>query len=809
MDQDPAETQRPAEVRHTATHHPTEKPPLLSLCVIARDNEQTIHDALASAKPWVDEIIVVDTGSTDRTPDIAREFGARVEHFPWCDDFAAARNESLQYATGQWLFWMDTDDTLPPECGKQLRDTLTSEDKIPQDVLGLIMQVHCPPTSMESSAYGHSVAGSGSVTVVDHVKVLRNRPKLRFEGRIHEQILPAIRRAGGKVLWTDSYVVHSGSDHSREGVRRKLDRDLRLLRMDVQDRPGHPFVLFNLGMTLLHRNEYEEARTTLEDCVNQSTTDESHLRKAYALLIDALEHLGEKHEARRRCWEGLGRYPEDPELAFKLGRLLMLRQAWKEAIEAFQRILGGSKERYFASIDPGIKGHKTFANLATCHEELEQWNEAIGAWHACLKDVPGFEDAWEGVLRGSRAIKDLQPLIQFADELKEQPVARSFVLTCEGIVLDAQGNYPEAERRFESALETGDHSKFALNEYARFLIEHQQWEASLSTLRKLRGLNPANPSPHYNLGACLQQLGRYKEAANALHTSLQLRPGHRPTQGLMRVCAKKIRQASTRECDTTPPAENETNAGTELVAHEQHPPKQVIIAPCFIKQPDPQRGVVWDEEGDLAAGVDHWIQGIVDLKLSGTILYDGLTDAFIAERTSEYISFHHCPQSQEYSPNDFRFWAILQYLDSYPEIEQVFCTDLFDVRVAQNPFELLIDCGPLCVGVEPSSIGENTWMQHQWQRVWGTPVPEKLTAQPVLNAGILGGDRDRVIQLCKSMHHHIKDRAERCHNSNMPVFNYIMYEEIGEGHFWAKQEPLHSVFRGYEYERDDVAFIHK
>lgn len=95
--------------------------PLLSLCMIARDNERTLRDALASARPWVDEIVVVDTGSVDQTPSIAAEFGARVKHFPWCDDFAAARNQSLGYAIGQWLFWMDTDGTLPAECGKRLR----------------------------------------------------------------------------------------------------------------------------------------------------------------------------------------------------------------------------------------------------------------------------------------------------------------------------------------------------------------------------------------------------------------------------------------------------------------------------------------------------------------------------------------------------------------------------------------------------------------------------------------------------------------------------------------------------------------
>src|SRR5690606_5348800 len=93
----------------------------ISLCMIVRDNAQTLPAALESIRPFVDEMIVVDTGSVDATPEIAKSLGAKVFEFPWCDDFARARNESLKYATGDWLFWMDSDDTIPAECGRKLR----------------------------------------------------------------------------------------------------------------------------------------------------------------------------------------------------------------------------------------------------------------------------------------------------------------------------------------------------------------------------------------------------------------------------------------------------------------------------------------------------------------------------------------------------------------------------------------------------------------------------------------------------------------------------------------------------------------
>jgi O-antigen biosynthesis protein len=168
--------------------------PRISLCMIVRDNARTLPACLESIRPWVDEMVIVDTGPVDDTPRIVEAFGGRLFHFPWCDDFSAARNESLRHARGDWLFWMDSDDTILPACGRGLRGLADRE--VPPHILGFIMQVHCP-------GYGEDGGPDFDVTMVDHVKLFRNRPDLRFDHRIHEQILPAIRAAGGEVAWTD------------------------------------------------------------------------------------------------------------------------------------------------------------------------------------------------------------------------------------------------------------------------------------------------------------------------------------------------------------------------------------------------------------------------------------------------------------------------------------------------------------------------------------------------------------------------------------------------------------------------------
>ncbi len=219
----PQDGRRQSVVQRSAAADGAEAKIVLSLCMIVRDNARTLDAALSSVAPWVDELIVVDTGSVDETPEIARKHGAHVYSFPWCDDFSAARNESIRHAGGEWVFWMDSDDTIDAACGRKLQALARSTTD--PNVMAYVMQVHCP-SGDETGA-----------TVVDHVKMFRNRPDLRFDGRIHEQILPAIRRAGGEVRWSDVFVRHSGSDASADGRKRKHSRDLRILQAEAARAP--------------------------------------------------------------------------------------------------------------------------------------------------------------------------------------------------------------------------------------------------------------------------------------------------------------------------------------------------------------------------------------------------------------------------------------------------------------------------------------------------------------------------------------------------------------------------------------------
>ncbi|MBI1349395.1 glycosyltransferase [bacterium] len=360
----------------------------VSLCMIVRNNADTIGPCLESIRPWVDEMLVLDTGSTDATPALCESLGARVRHWPWRDDFSAARNESLRDAQGDWVFWMDSDDTIPPDCGQRLRALVDSPH--PDGVLGYVMQVHCP---------GPGSTGQHDVTVVDHIKLFRNRPDLRFEHRIHEQILPAIRRAGGEVQFTDIYVVHSGSDHSAVGRERKLERDFKLLHLDLQERPDHPFVLFNLGMTHADVQDHDTAAHWLERCLEVSRPQESHVRKAYALLVSVRYQQLRYADAFATCQRARADYPDDKELLFRQAMLQHQFGRLDEAVQSYQEVLAPPATRHFASVDAGLATYKARHNLALVYEDLHAWDQALSTWQEILTVHPNYQPALQAIQR--------------------------------------------------------------------------------------------------------------------------------------------------------------------------------------------------------------------------------------------------------------------------------------------------------------------------------------------------------------------------------------------------------------------------
>lgn len=269
--------------------------------MIVKDEEELLPHCLASVQGAVDEIIVVDTGSSDRSAEIAQQYGALVVGFEWCDDFAAARNAGLERASGDWILFLDADEALDRAAREQIR-SWTSVSGCD----GLFLNIH-----------NYTGTGQQGVTVNPVLRLFRNAPEHRFEGRIHEQIAAAICRGNPEAAFhvTDMVIHHYGYQTAIVERKDKVNRNVRLLQQAVEEEPDQPFHHYNLGVEYLRVGEAERALETFGVArmgINPAVTSYAHLLFKYE--VRCLQQLNRWREALDRIDAALELFPEYTDL---------------------------------------------------------------------------------------------------------------------------------------------------------------------------------------------------------------------------------------------------------------------------------------------------------------------------------------------------------------------------------------------------------------------------------------------------------------------------------------------------------------
>jgi GT2 family glycosyltransferase/tetratricopeptide (TPR) repeat protein len=376
--------------------------PKVSLCLIVKNEEHNLVDCLGPVRDAVDEVVVVDTGSTDRTREVAAALGARVIESPWQDSFSAARNASLDHAQGEWVFWMDADDRL--DAANLAKLTALFAELPAAGNVAFVMKCVCAAPAGEPE------------TTVDHVRLFRRAPRHRWDYRVHEQILPALRSNGAELRWSDVVVRHTGyADPALRG--RKLERDLRLLGLEAAERPDDPFTLFNVGAVLRELGRPAEALPALERSLARSHPGDSIVRKLHSLVAQCHRELGRPAEALAACAAGRGLYPKDAELLFVEALLRREAKDLPGAEERLRELLAGSEGEHLASVAAGLRGYQARHQLALVLWELGRVEEAAAQWRAALAEAPQYLPAWRGLRELLAASGDREALAAHAAAL--------------------------------------------------------------------------------------------------------------------------------------------------------------------------------------------------------------------------------------------------------------------------------------------------------------------------------------------------------------------------------------------------------
>jgi FkbM family methyltransferase len=216
----------------------TKKKPALSLCMIVKDEEDCLAKCLMSAIPVVDEIIIVDTGSTDRTKAIAKTFGARVYDFEWTDDFSEARNLSLSKATGNWILVLDADEVISPLDYDRLTKIAKNNPEPPKAYSINTKNYVKPPYvigwTCNSGEYPDEEEGTGWYPSWK-VRLFPNDNRIRFENPVHELVEPALKRNDIQITKSDIPVHHYGQI-DREHYVAKGDKYYQLGKKKLEEK---------------------------------------------------------------------------------------------------------------------------------------------------------------------------------------------------------------------------------------------------------------------------------------------------------------------------------------------------------------------------------------------------------------------------------------------------------------------------------------------------------------------------------------------------------------------------------------------
>jgi GT2 family glycosyltransferase/tetratricopeptide (TPR) repeat protein len=522
-----------------------QKAPGISLCMIVKNEERFLERCLRSVAGVVDEINVVDTGSTDRTIEIAKALGARVTHEQWRDDFALARNASLAMATRRWILQLDADEELSAESVDALRQIKNAPAHL------TAMLVRCKNLSDGKSASG----------TVSHLitRIFPNHPRIRFRGSIHE--FPSVDGSATAISAVPSpiAIVHYGYLDSVIAARDKFARNTRMIEESVVREPEDSYNWYNLGMTAHVGGDQRRAAQALERMWELCCTHGLRIFAGSGLqMLSTIytEHLGDAQRGLHFANECLKIAPHYANAHFAAGKAYAAMQDYDNARAMYQAAMGDAEHLHRQYVvDEDASGWKpaceiggTYAAQGDFAAALEWYDKALALRadaraarasraHA-LEQLGRIEEAraeYEAVYESARDEQSALALLNFllrhdrpaaVDSIEKLhsslgPQAALAALQAAVHVAVSQNDFPKALELARTGLEYA-RDDAALNYDAAIACANTgSKEEALSHLQRIDCGEAVYQRAQYLRAVLLRELGRLDDALEALDRVLE------------------------------------------------------------------------------------------------------------------------------------------------------------------------------------------------------------------------------------------------------------------------------------------------
>lgn len=337
----------------------------ISACYIAKNEVENLAKSLASLRNQVDEIILVDTGSTDDTKNIAIAYGAKVFEYQWQDDFSAPRNLALEKAQGDWIIFIDCDEYFATECMGRIRSTI---EKVHYDNFRGILLLRRYDIDVDKNK---EILADTLVS-----RIYYHNPHYRYAGFVHEELLdngnviPEQKVVPAEDLW----LIHTG--YSERYSQDKAKRNLRLLEKELSATNAPERLYMYLADAYLGLNQKDKAEHYARLDVARGRQNTTYASRSYRILLQL--SLDKEESAIDRfflCQAAVRDFPENPEFRADLGECLGILGYCNLAAEEMEKALICYHQYY--GIEP----------MLMTPEDAENIKKRIAYWHSRQKAV--------------------------------------------------------------------------------------------------------------------------------------------------------------------------------------------------------------------------------------------------------------------------------------------------------------------------------------------------------------------------------------------------------------------------------------
>jgi len=407
----------------------------LSVCMIVKDEEQFLEDCLKSVREVADQIVVVDTGSTDRTVEIARSFNAEIHNFTWQNNFSAARNESIRYATSDWILWLDADERLMPESVPDLLKLLRPEPK----PLAYVLQIH----NLQKDGRNYKLSGAH--------RLFTNHRAISFNGRIHEQVVYSLAALKGEERECDVRLLHLGYGLEAEVQNKKNKRNRKLLERMVREEPNNAYAHFTLAQNYGLTGEPVKALKHYKIAYKLQNFSKPMQASLLNTMAETELQLKKTESATTHCHRSIQLIPNQVGAYYLLYKMALNTQNIQPALKWILKLeLNNSKIKKSGrqiSTDVFLDEILLGSEIAGLYIKYKQHDKALDYLRRLLKNYPDSDEIKRNMLQIGTDSGDFDLAETILKEV--QPVELALYWDLLGLVLLKRQKFNEAISAYE------------------------------------------------------------------------------------------------------------------------------------------------------------------------------------------------------------------------------------------------------------------------------------------------------------------------------------------------------------------------